>query len=193
MPITVQEFCDHYILKNTIFEITIDNMGFLSKWGVKNFSENILKEDSFGIKLNCELKDPYITAQSVSVKIEYSSCFGEVKRIFTMREKALIVDDLILAEKTIELNYTLTLNFRKLFDYFMLSNHKFDIGKKVNREAQDLLLVNEQKNTYLGAIFKETMLLSSEVFEGSTKFNLSHFIPIKAKELFLLSYTFSLV
>ena len=193
MPAAVFESETGYILKNSVFEIAIDKNGVLERWGIENLSNNILGESSLEVSINCEIEEPYITAQSVSVRVEYSTCFGELKRIFTVREKAFTVDELILAKIDTELNYSLKLKFKRVFDYFMLSKDRFDIEEKVERETRDFLLVNKKRDIYLGAIFKQTMLLSSEPLKNCILFNISHTTQIRSMELLLFSYTFSLV
>jgi len=182
-----------YILKNSVFEIAIDKNGVLKRWSIKNLSENIVSENTLEVSLNCKIADPYITSRSVSLRVEYSSCFGELKRIFTVREKAFTVDELILAEFDTELNYSLKLKFRRVFDYFMLSKDRFDIEEKVKKESRDFLLVNEKRNVYLGAVFNQTMLFSSAPFKDYIVFNLKHSSKLKNRDFLLLSYTFSLV
>ncbi len=193
MPAAVFESETEYILKSSFFEIAIDKNGTLKRWGIKNFSDNILSKDSFEVSLNCEMEEPYITAQSVSVRAEYTTCFGELKRIFTVREKAFTVDEVILSELDTELNYSLKLRFNKVFDSFMLSKDKFNIEEKVKREAKDFLLINEKRELYLGAIFKQTMLLSYTPSEDCILFDLSHTTHTGNNEILLFSYTFSLV
>ncbi len=187
----VEEKDNGFVLRNSDFEIVLNQRGFVEKWSVKGFSENILSEPSFVLSVGGDLDEPYVNPLSSVVSFEVDTDFGEIKRVFTVKKRAVVIDDVLISKDKCNVDYSLMFSF-KGFDYFMVGKDRFDAESRVKTKANDLLLVNEKSDIYIGFIFKEKMDL---VFENklSFAFKLSKSVELGFSDMFLFSFTFSRV
>ena len=187
----VEEKDDGFVLKNSDFEIVLNRRGFVERWDVKGFRENILSEPSFILNIGDDVDEPYINPLSSVVSFEFDTDFGEIKRVFTVKEKAIVVDDVLVSKDSCKFDYSLILSFKD-FDYFIIGKDRFDTDSKIETKAKDLLLVDEKSDIYIGFIFKEEMDLIFKNTQSLT-FKLSKYVELGFSDMFLFSFTFSRV
>jgi len=188
--VDVEEKDDSFILKNNDFEIALNQRGFVEQWDIRGFDENILYKPSFVLDIG-NLDEPYINPLSSVVSFEFDTNFGEIKRVFTVKEKAIVIDDVLVSNNSCQVNYKLILYFKN-FDYFMIGKDRFGVDKGVERKVKDLLLVKEESDLYIGFIFKEEMDLVFKK-EEALIFELSKTVDLGVSDMFLLSFTFTRV
>lgn len=189
----IKEVNTNYILENRDLSINLNKLGLIDGWYIKSLSKNIIEKGSFKILSANDLSEPYINVLSTTISFEFNTYFGELKRVYSIKEKIIVLDDIIISKNECNINYSLQFQFINLFDYFMVGKEKFSIENDINIEAKDLLLVNEEKNIYIGCIFKESMDFCFKSKRSLLSFSLSSKVNLKAMDMFVFSYTFSLV
>ena len=187
----VEERNGNFVLRNSDFEIVLDQRGFVEKWSVRDF-KNILSKPSFVLDIGESLGEPYVNPLSNVVSFEFDTSFGEINRVFTVKEKAIVIDDILISKNSCNVSYKISLFFEG-FDYFMVGKDKFDKGDKLEIKAKDLLLVNEESDMYIGFIFKEEMDLAFRKEREALQFDLSNRVELGVSDMFMFSFTFSLV
>ncbi len=189
----IKEVNTNYILENRDLSINLNKFGLMDGWYIKSLSKNIIEKGSFKILSANDLSEPYINVLSTAISFEFGTHFGELKRVYSIKEKTIVLDDIIISKNECNISYDLQFQFIKLFDYFMVGKEKFSIENDINIKAKDLLLVNEEKNIYVGCIFKESMDFYFKSKKSLLSFSLSSKINLKAMDMFVFSYILSLV
>ncbi len=188
----IEELEHSFVLKNFDFEIDVSENGFIRNINVVNSVDSIVCNPSFILSISNGLSEPFVSQLSSLVSFEFDADFGKVKRIFTIKEKAFVMDDIFVATKGSQVDYELDFCFRG-FNYFMVGRNRFSIDEAVNVDANDFLLVSEKQDIYLGCIFKEHMELNFVKEKEELNFKLLKKINLDRIDMFMLSYTFSLV
>lgn len=187
----VEEVENGFVLKNIDFKIAINKNGLVESLNITNVGYNIICDNSFVLNVSDVLSEPFISQFSSLVSFEFDTEFGEVKRVFTIKERAFVLDDILIADKEGQVDYKLGFCFKD-FDYFMIGKNRFNMEESASVDANDLLLVNEKRDIYFGCIFKEIMELN---FTGNREQNLelAKKVSLNKSDMLIFSYTFSLV
>ncbi len=189
--VEIEEIEHGFVLKNVDFEIWVSKNGSVKSLSIVNSGYNIICDTSFVLNIPGELSEPFISQLSSLVSFEFDTDFGEIKRIFTIKEQAVVVDDILISTEEGQVDYKLSFCFEDC-DYFMVGKNCFDMEKAVSINANDLLLVNEKRDIYFGCIFKELMELNFAK-DKKPNFELLKKISLNKADMFMFSYTFSLV
>ncbi len=189
--VCVEEVENGFVLKNIDFEIKINRNGLVESLGITNVRHDIICNSSFVLNVSNVLSEPFISQFSSLVSFEFDTEFGEAKRVFTIKEKAFVLDDILVANKESQVDYKLGFCFKD-FDYFMVGKNSFNIEEPISTNANDLLLVNEKQDIYFGCIFKETMELNFAK-DKDQNIELVKKVSLGKSDMLIFSYTFSLV
>ncbi|WP_022671216.1 hypothetical protein [Hippea alviniae] len=189
----VEEKESYFSLKNTDFIINIDNTGKILSWQVKNKGITLISTASFEDKLSIETEEPFASSTSSSAIFERDFENGQIKKVFNIREKSLVVDIYFITLKPMSIDFGFELKFNNWMDYMMISKDRFELKESIEQQAKDFLLVNEKQDIYLGCIFKEEANLKAEPTNNLLNISLTNTLELTENDMFMLSYTFALV
>ena len=122
---TVREKETYFALENQDFIINLDKAGNILGWQIKNKGITLISTISFEDKINKELEEPFLTLSSTSVVFEKDFTYGQLKKVFNIRKKTLIVDIYLTTFEASSISYEFCLKFNKWMDYMMISKEKF--------------------------------------------------------------------
>ncbi len=183
-----------FLAENKTFILEINQNGWIKTLNVKNKSIELTKNETLYVKSNQIKPDrPYINTLSSVITAEFDTDFGSLNRIYTIKENAFTIDDVVVSSSKVSFYYTCIAGFTTIFDYFMVGKKRFNLNETKNLEGDDLLLVNEKEDLYLGCVFKNKMNIHYKNENDLMIFQLNLNIDLMPADMFLFSYNFSLV
>ena len=189
----IEEKENYLSLRNADFIINIDNTGKILSWQLKDKGITLISTTSFADKFSIETEEPFASSLSSSVVFEMDFENGQIKKVFNIREKSLVVDIYFITLKPMSIDYGFDLKFNNWMDYMMISKDRFELERNIEKQAKDFLLVNEKQNIYFGCIFKEEANLEAKPTNNLLNISLTNTLELTENDMFMLSYTFALV
>ena len=189
----IEEKENYLSLRNADFIINIDNTGKILSWQLKDKGITLISTASFADKFTIETEEPFASSLSSSVVFEMDFENGQIKKVFNIREKSLVVDIYFITLKPMSIDYGFDLKFNNWMDYMMISKDRFELERNIEKQAKDFLLVNEKQNIYFGCIFKEEANLEAKPTNNLLNISLTNTLELTENDMFMLSYTFALV
>ncbi|WP_025209117.1 hypothetical protein [Hippea sp. KM1] len=183
-----------YLLYNDAFEIKINpESAAMEEWLIKTKQISLLNKPSCVDLIDSKpVKPYYLTSTTTSITFEYQTHFGLIKKVYSIDHIRLIVDIYLISSSAVKLSYCTQLNIEpQNLSIFMVGKEEFNIEKQ-SIEAEDLLLINKPKDMYLGFIFKEKAHLNI-IPSDSLQFSLTTDVSLLPNDMFMISYTSSLV
>jgi hypothetical protein len=198
--IKVENMDDSYIIQNRHFKITLGRNSCIENFVIKknsiellsskeNFCDRIASIDKETVLSKMEY---YVTDRSSAVSYQMDCDFYNFRKVYSATDNAFIIDIYIQSKSNLEYSYLCDFSSKKM-SYFMIGDKKYEnLSKKIQTDADNLLLVDDINDIYLGVIFKDT-LLSIEDREFSLNLHFKHNFRINSGELYHIFYKFALV
>jgi hypothetical protein len=198
--VKVENIDDLYIMENRNFKITLGKSGCVESFVVKknnielvNFKDNCCDRiASVDKETDLSKMEYYVTDRSSAVSYQTDCDFYNFRKVYSATDNAFIIDIYIQSKSSLKYSYLCDFYSKKM-SYFMIGDKKYQNSKKnIQTEADNLLLVDDISDIYLGAIFKDA-LLSIEDRESSLNLYFKHNFRINSNELYHIFYKFALV